>query len=141
MIDGKTIADLRIRLLTMRVTESKKKDMRAGTRDLFVEALFPATSNRVFYEIFSPVIGELLAMADGFGKLQRVREFCRDLQNGGKGFEHGQGLDPRRAFDALCSDIERIFQQFEELETIAKETTIARVDDDAPSPVAKDRQP
>jgi len=34
MIDGKTIADLRIRLLTMRVAEAKKKDMRSGKCDL-----------------------------------------------------------------------------------------------------------
>jgi hypothetical protein len=121
MIDGKTISDLRIRLLTMRVEESKQKDTRTGTRDLFgIAALFPETSDHVFYGVFSPVIGELLAMSDGFRKLQRVREFCRDLQNGGKGFEHGQGFDPRRALDAVCEEVERIFQQFEELESAAK---------------------
>lgn len=131
MIDGKTIADLRVRLLTMRVAESKVQGASTRKRDLFVESLFPATPDRLFYEVFSPVVGELLAMADGFQKLRRVRESCQELQQAQR--DAGKDFDFHRAFDILCATIEQVFRQFEELETAAAEANVALANEGATS--------
>lgn len=118
MIDGKTIADLRIRLLTMRVAESQRQTARSTVpSDIFTEALFPTTKNNVFYQLFSPRIGELLAMADGFNKLRQVRAVLCELNHTSE--------DP--AFVALRTQVERICAQFDDL-MAASEEMAARAD-------------
>jgi hypothetical protein len=104
MIDSRIIRDLRIALITMRVAEGNEKPSRS---DMFVRALFPLTSTRIFYERFSPHIGELLAMADGFDKMRKVLAGSRDVAS----------TDP--VFLGLRNLLERISEQFDELTRVA----------------------
>ncbi len=119
MIDGRTIADLRCRLVMMLATEAQKQGQHEGPHDLFA------------YEIFLPVIGDLLAMADGFRKLRCVHESYQELQKKGLSF------DPTVVLGVLCKQTEQIFKEYEELEANA-----ARANERAAaSDVPEDRLP